>query len=94
MTDQYYPHEQRRRRGFLKAAFAGMAGGSLGALSAAPDAACAEAPSSPKRKALVPGGLPPADSGCSQGIFAEAGRLVCVSGQGPDDLNAPMGTNE
>jgi enamine deaminase RidA (YjgF/YER057c/UK114 family) len=69
-----------------------MAGGSLGVLALAPEAAGAEELSSPKRKGLTPGGLPPADSGYSQGIFAEAGRLVCVSGQGPNDLNAPMET--
>jgi enamine deaminase RidA (YjgF/YER057c/UK114 family) len=92
MTERHNSDEESGRRGFLGAAMAAAAGGSLAALSAAPDAACAEATAKAKRTALAPGGLPPADSGYSQGILCEAGRLVCVSGQIPDDLNAPVET--
>ena len=92
MTDQHSTNKASRRRDFLGGAFLGMAGGSLAALSSTPAAAGAETRSKPERTCLTPGGLPPADSGYSQGILAEAGRLVCVSGQGPDDLNADMET--
>jgi 2-iminobutanoate/2-iminopropanoate deaminase len=64
-----------------------MAAGSLGSLAAA-----AETGPKAKRRVLAPGGLLPDDSGYSQGILADAGRTVCVSGQGPNDLNADMET--
>jgi enamine deaminase RidA (YjgF/YER057c/UK114 family) len=69
-----------------------MGGASLAALSSTTIAAEAKTRPQAKRTCLTPGGLPPADSGYSQGILAEAGRMVCVSGQGPDDLNADMET--
>ena len=68
------------------------AGGSLAALGAAFGGRREAGASRVRRKGLTPGGLPPADSGYTQGILAEQGRLVFVSGQGPDDLNADMET--
>ena len=89
-------HRKRNRRGgrrkFLGGALALAAGGSLAELSSASARAGTKAKSRAKRTGLTPGGLPPADSGYTQGIVAEAGRLVFVSGQGPDDLNADMET--
>ena len=92
MNDPCQGNEEQRRRGFLKATVAGVAGGSLAALSATSVAGCAESPSKAGRRGLAPSGLPPADSGYSQGVIAQAGALVCVSGQIPDDLSAPMET--
>ncbi len=69
-----------------------MAAGSLGSLAASPKTASAETNAKPKRTVLVPGGLEPDDSGYSLGILADAGRMVCVSGQGPNDLKADMET--
>jgi 2-iminobutanoate/2-iminopropanoate deaminase len=92
MTDSDQRPDTRRRREFLGGALVGMAAGSLGALSAAPTEASAETNPKAKRTVLAPGGLLPDDSGYSQGILADAGRMVCVSGQGPNDLNAEMET--
>ncbi len=92
MTDSDQRPDARRRREFLGGALAGMAAGSLGTLSAAPKAASAGTNPKVKRRVLAPGGLLPDDSGYSQGILADAGRMVCVSGPGPDDLNAEMET--
>jgi len=80
------------RRVFLGGTLAAAAGGALAALSPASAQPRAEAPSTAKRTGLTPEGLPPADSGYTQGILAEGQRLVLVSGQGPDDLSADVET--
>ena len=93
MADSDRSPDARRRREFLGGALAGMAAGSLAALSAAPKVASAATEDYKfKRTVLAPGGLLPDDSGYSQGILADAGRMVYVSGQCPDDLNADMET--
>jgi 2-iminobutanoate/2-iminopropanoate deaminase len=92
MTDSKQTHGAKRRREFLGGALVGMAAGSLGTLAAAPQSACAGTNAKAKRTVLVPGGLEPDDSGYSLGILADAGRMVCVSGQGPNDLKADMET--
>ena len=92
MPDSDQGPDAHRRREFLGGALVGMAAGSLGTLSAAPEVASAETSAKAKRTVLAPGGLLPDDSGYSQGILADAGRMVCVSGQGPNDLNAEMET--
>ena len=93
MIDSDQSPRARRRRKFLGGALAGMAAGSLGTLSAAPKPASATTEDYKfKRTVLAPGGLLPDDSGYSQGILADAGRMVCVSGQGPNNLFAEMET--
>ena len=78
------------RRGFLGAALVGAAGGSLAALSGASGADAPVGKST--RKGLTPKGVPRADSGYAPGILATGQRLIFVSGQGPDDLDADMET--
>ncbi len=46
----------------------------------------------PQIQALQPGGAPAAAPGYSPGILASGGRIVVVSGQGPEDLSADMET--
>ena len=104
MADHRTRNKRGGRRKFLGGALALAAGGSLAELSSASahsvghshvppmGGAGTKGKSKAKRTGLTPGGLPPADSGYTQGILAEAGRLVYVSGQGPDDLNADMET--
>jgi len=92
MTDSKQNPNAKRRREFLGGAFAGMAAGSLGTIASAPQTASARENAQAKRTVLVPGGLEPDDSGYSLGILADAGRMVCVSGQGPNDLKADMET--
>ncbi len=92
MTDSRQTDDASRRREFLGGAIAGMAAGSLGTLAAAPKTASASTNAKAKRTVLVPGGLEPDDSGYSLGILADTGRMVCVSGQGPNDLKADMET--
>ena len=92
MSDSDQRPEAERRRKFLGGALIGMAAGSLGTFSAAPQTASAATNTKAKRTVLAPGGLLPDDSGYSQGILADAGRTVCVSGQGPNDLKADMET--
>jgi len=45
-----------------------------------------------KRTALRPAGAPSADVGYSPAILAEGRRLLFISGQGPEDLDADMET--
>ncbi|MFH1920918.1 MAG: Rid family hydrolase [Planctomycetota bacterium] len=85
-------NERGERRGFLAGALAAVAAGVLAFLVPRSARARAEGKSTAKRTGLTPGGLPPADSGYTQGILAEGRRLVFVSGQGPDDLGADMET--
>lgn len=92
MADHQKRNRGRERRKFLGGALALAAGGSQAGLSSASAWADTKSESKAKRTGLTPGGLPPADSGYTQGILAEPGRLVFVSGQGPDDLNADMET--
>jgi len=92
MADRRERRERGRRRRFLGGAVALAAGGSLAALGSAFARTRDAEESGPKRTGLTPGGLPAADSGYTQGILAERGRLVFVSGQGPDDLDADMET--
>lgn len=44
------------------------------------------------RRGLHPQGVPPADVGYSPGMEAQGGRIIYVSGQGPEDLDADMAT--
>jgi enamine deaminase RidA (YjgF/YER057c/UK114 family) len=78
------------RREFLGGTLAGLAGGSL----IVPTFAAAADDDQPggSRKGLHPDGVPAADVGYSPGIAAEGRRLVFVSGQGPEDVNADMET--
>ena len=92
MSDDRKRRPPRGRREFLGGAVAGMAGGSLAAFSSASAQPAARRKVKAKRTGLTPEGLPPADSGYTQGILAEGQRLVFVSGQGPDDLSADMET--
>jgi len=89
-----HPNEDRpgARRVFLGGTLAAAAGGALAAFSTASAQAGAERRSKARRTGLTPEGLPPADSGYTQGILAEGHRLVLVSGQGPDDLTADVET--
>jgi enamine deaminase RidA (YjgF/YER057c/UK114 family) len=85
-------HEQRdERRAFLGTALTGLAGGSLAGLSMA-GAAAGEGTNMTHRTELFPDGAPAADTGYSPGISAEGKRVICVSGQGPDDVKADMET--
>jgi enamine deaminase RidA (YjgF/YER057c/UK114 family) len=68
----------------------GLLGGSLSAVASEP--AVGQPQDSARHKGLVPKGAPAADSGYTPGIVARGERVVFVSGQGPDDLNAPMET--
>jgi enamine deaminase RidA (YjgF/YER057c/UK114 family) len=92
VTDQPAETQRRARRAFLGGALAAAAGGPLAADSPAAGQARAQRKSNAKRTGLTPEGLPPADSGYTQGILAEGERLVFVSGQGPDDLDADVET--
>jgi len=79
------------RRKFLSGALAGLAGGSLAATSSL-IAAEGEKSTAAKRTGLHPDGAPAADVGYSPGILVEGRRVVCVSGQGPEDVKADMET--
>jgi len=92
MADHRKHTQERPRRDLLAAALVGMAGGSLGALSSGSAHAAGAAASKTRRKGLVPPGAPAADSGYTPGILVQGQRLVFVSGQGPEDLNADMET--
>ena len=92
MVDLHKRNQGRPRRDFLTGTLVGMTCGSLGALSSASAQAAGAAASKAKRKGLVPRGAPAADSGYTPGILAQGQRLVFVSGQGPEDLNADMET--
>ena len=69
---------------------AGLAGGSIPGTSLV--AAEGEKSTAAKRIGLHPDGAPAADVGYSPGILAEGRRVVCVSGQGPEDVKADMET--
>ena len=90
MTTRRKARTATSRRALLGGALLAAAGGSL----AAGDRAGAESPgtSKAKRTALTPKGVPAADVGYTPGILAEGRRLIFVSGQGPDELNADMET--
>ncbi|HUT90602.1 MAG TPA: Rid family hydrolase [Thermoguttaceae bacterium] len=92
MTDHHKQDQPGVRRVFLGGALAAATGGSLAAFSSASAQPRTERKSKAKRTGLTPEGLPPADSGYTQGILAEGQRLVFVSGQGPDDLTADVET--
>src|SRR3990172_3099198 len=84
------------RRTFLSGALvsltgAGLAGGSLAATSSL-IAAEGEKSTAAKRTGLHPDGAPAADVGYSPGILVEGRRVVCVSGQGSEDVKADMET--
>jgi enamine deaminase RidA (YjgF/YER057c/UK114 family) len=44
------------------------------------------------KKAIRPEGAPSADASYSPGVLASGGRLLFISGQGPDDVKADMET--
>jgi len=90
MADHRERRQSGERRGFLEGSLAAMGAGVLALLAPRTARAHAEGKSTAQRTGLTPGGLPPADSGYTQGILAEGRRLVFVSGQGPDDLDADM----
>ncbi len=78
------------RRQFVHSALAAAAGGLL---VAGQSAAAGEADGkSIEKRALTPEGAPSADSGYSPAIIAQGGRLLFISGQGPEDVNADMET--
>ncbi len=77
------------RRAFLKGAMAGAGG----ALALAPSlAGAAEARAEARLTGLSPADAPAADVGYTPGIAAEGRKLIFVSGQGPQDLQADMET--
>jgi len=78
-----------QRRQVLAGALAGAAGGLL---LASPSHAADESEVPVKRTALHPEGAPAADVGYSPAIIAEGRRLLFISGQGPEDINADMET--
>ena len=73
------------RRMFLGGAIAGLAAGSMtGSVQA-------QAPAT-SREGLYPDGVQSADVGYSPGILGAGSKVICVSGQGPDDVTADMET--
>ncbi|MFV2065521.1 MAG: Rid family hydrolase [Pirellulales bacterium] len=84
------PNDGARRR-FLGVSLAGLIGGSWLALGSR-DALASEDSGHPLRRGLHPNGAPAADTGYSPGIAAQPGKIVFVSGQGPQDLDASMET--
>ena len=85
-----HSEQNSERRQFFSAAIASLAGGALAATAAA--AAEEEKAKMANRKGLHPDGAPAADAGYSPGILAEGKRVIFVSGQGPEDVNADMET--
>jgi enamine deaminase RidA (YjgF/YER057c/UK114 family) len=77
------------RRGFVGGAMASAAAGLL--LTAGSSEARAHG-AGKAHKALRPPGAPSADSGYSPAILADAGQLLFISGQGPEDIGADMET--
>ena len=78
------------RRQFVNGALLGAVGSTLAASVSAADSANA----SPgfNKKSLHPEGAPAVDSGYSPAILTQGGRLLFISGQGPEDLDADMET--
>jgi enamine deaminase RidA (YjgF/YER057c/UK114 family) len=76
------------RRGFVGGAVASAAMGLL--LTGASDARAQQPRKS--HKALHPEGAPAADSSYSPAILADAGQMLFISGQGPEDIHADMET--
>ena len=89
-----------RREVLQTTLFGGLGAGGLGAGalalggavagSAAAEGAAAEA--GPRKTSLRPPGAPSADASYSPAILAEGSRLLVISGQGPEDLQADMET--
>lgn len=89
MSSAPQPANRPDRRGFVSGAVASAAAGLfMPSTSAHADTTGAD----PMRKALHPAGAPAADVGYSPAILAEGRRLLFISGQGPEDLNADMET--
>jgi enamine deaminase RidA (YjgF/YER057c/UK114 family) len=84
--------KQSGRRQFLAGTLVGMAGSPLAAGAATPALAQTAERSEARLKGLSPKGVPLADSGYTPGVLAQGRRVVFVSGQGPDDLDADMET--
>jgi enamine deaminase RidA (YjgF/YER057c/UK114 family) len=76
------------RRGFVGGA---MASAAMGLLLTGTSDARAQQPRKPN-KALHPEGAPAADSSYSPAILADPGRMLFISGQGPEDIHADMET--
>ncbi len=83
---------ENHRRDFLRGSLVSLAAGSLAIGST--DALRADSGDGPsaKRVALFPAGAPAAATGYSPGLAVSGGRIVVVSGQGPDDIHADMET--
>lgn len=99
-TAPTHPHEPGRRL-FLGTAAAGLSGSLMAVSNSATGAEQTQSgTTSPTRssnskaniQALFPPGAPAAAPGYSPGIVASGGRVVFVSGQGPEDLTADMET--
>lgn len=90
MTIRHKSDKTAGRRGFLGGTMLGVVGGSVASLFA--QEASADTASKAKLTGLVPQGAPAADSGYTPGILAQGQRLIYVSGQGPEDINADMET--
>lgn len=77
------------RRGFVGGALTSAAMGLL--LSSGVSEARAQGART-SHKALRPAGAPSADSSYSPAILADAGQMLFISGQGPEDVHADMET--
>ena len=91
MNDTQNPSLGNPRRSFLSGAVAGITGGALAVSPATVGTAGLAVPAA-NRTGLHPDGAPAADVGYSPGILGEGQHIVCVSGQGPKDVNADMET--
>jgi enamine deaminase RidA (YjgF/YER057c/UK114 family) len=80
------------RRQFLSTALTGAASGVVLSALAPGTAEGGDKGAGVQRTALHPPGAPAADSGYSPAIVAQGQRLLTISGQGPEDLNADMET--
>lgn len=81
------------RREFMTGALAGLAGGTLAALTPEQAAAAERTSGKVTIKGLRPDGAPSADSGYTPGVVCEGNqKTIYVSGQGPEDYDADMET--
>ena len=85
------PDPTQPRRQFVGGALLGVASSALASSVALAEDASTGSPNF-KKEALHPEGAPAADSGYSPAILTQGGRLLFISGQGPEDLDADMET--